>query len=147
MARGLARSAAGWAGVPERLVGPALVAGPALLPALEGAARARGGDTAVGALRLAALLARLGRGGRATRRLDPLAFAPDVAPDRAVSFLTGDADPVATPADTAAAAARYASGTSGVVAGLGHGWRVRGPGTFADDCTGLILGALADWRA
>ncbi|HEX8386669.1 MAG TPA: hypothetical protein VF576_10820, partial [Rubricoccaceae bacterium] len=89
---------------------------------------------------------RLGRGGRAVRQLDPLAFAAEVGPDRPVAFLTGDADPVATPADTAAAAARYAAGSSRVVAGLGHGWRVRGPGTFSDDCVGLVLDALADWR-
>ena len=142
MARGLARSAAAWANLP-----PALLTASALGPALEGAARRMGGDAAVGALRLAALLVRLGRGGRAVRRLDPLTWAGDVGPDRPVWFLTGEADGVATPADTRAAAARYARGEARVVPGLAHGWRHAGPGPFADDCTGLILEALADWRA
>ena len=147
MARGLARSAAGWAGVPEGLVRPALVAGPALLPALEAAARARGGDTGVGALRLAALLARLGRGGKAARRFNPIEFAGRVDLHRPVALLTGEQDTVATPDETRAVAARYPTHTVRVVPGLGHGWRVRGPGTFAGDCTLHLLDTLADWRA
>ena len=147
MARGLAQTSAQWAGVPDALVGPALVAGPALLPVLERAARAKGGDTAVGVLRLAVLLARLGRGGKAVQAFNPAAFAGRVSPERAVTFLTGDADTVATPAETRASAERYATNATRVVSGLGHGWRVRGPGTFGGDCTHLILEALADWRA
>ena len=146
MAGGLARSTAAYAGVPEALLAPAMAAGPALLPVLETAARARGGDAAVGALRLAALLARLGRGGRALGGLDPDGFASAVGPERPVSLLTGDADTVATPAAMRASAARFATHTVRVVPGLGHGWRVRGPGTFGGDCTVQILDALADWR-
>ena len=147
MARGLAQTSAQWAGVPDALVGPALAAGPALLPVLERAARARGGDTAVGVLRLAVLLARLGRGGKQVQAFNPATFADRVEPERRVTFLTGDADSVATPGETRAAAERYATHAVRLVPGLGHGWRVRGPGTFAGDCTGLILEALADWRA
>lgn len=142
MARGLARSAAAWAHLP-----PALLTASALGPALEKAARRMGGDAAVGALRLAALLVRLGRGGRAVRRLDPLGWAADAGPDRPVWFLTGESDGVATPEDTRAAAACYARGEARVVPGLAHGWRLTGPGSLADDCTALILDALADWRA
>ncbi len=147
MARGLAQTSAQWAGVPDALIGPALVAGPALLPVLERAARARGGDTAVGVLRLAVLLARLGRGGKAVQAFNPVTFADRVAPDRPVCFLTGDADTVATPDETRAAAARYATNAFRLAPGLGHGWRVRGPGSFSGDCTALILEALADWRS
>lgn len=146
MARGLARSAAGWANVPEALVGPALAAGPALLPVLEKAARARGGDTAVGALRLASLMARIGRGGKAVQAFNPAAFADRVSAERPVWLLTGEQDTVATPDETRAAARLYARGETRTVPGLGHGWRVRGPGSFAGDCTVWILDALADWR-
>ena len=146
MARGLARSAAGWANVPEALVGPALAAGPALVPVLEKAARARGGDTAVGALRLAALMARIGRGGRRVEAFNPAAFADRVSAERPVWLLTGQEDTVATPDETRASAALYAAHETRVVPGLGHGWRHRGPGSFAGDCTVWTLDALADWR-
>lgn len=141
MARGFGRSAASWAKIP-----PALLAAAALGRPLEGVARRLGGDAAVGTLRLAGLFVRLGRGGRALDGLDPLGFAPTVGADRRVRLLTGESDTVASPADTRAAAARYADGSVRVVPGLAHGWRLAGPGTFADDCTGLILDALADWR-
>lgn len=141
MARGYARSAATWANVP-----PALLTAATLGRPLEGVARRVAGDAGVGMLRLAGLFARLGRSGRALRGLDPAGFAPAVGPDRPVVFLTGEADPVATPAETRAVAARYARGAARVVPGLHHAWRLQGPGTFADDCTGLLLDALADWR-
>ena len=60
--------------------------------------------------------------------------------------MTGAADPVATPEDTRAAAARYARAEVRVEPGLHHGWRPAGPGSFTADCTRLLRDALADWR-
>jgi hypothetical protein len=144
MARGLARSFATWAGVPAPLVA-ALLRGAPLGP-LAAMAGARLGPEAAGALALGGLLVRLGRGGRAVRDLDPVAAA-ERAGVRPVRFLTGAADPVATPADTRAAAERFEDGRAVVVEGLHHGWRPAGPGTFSDDCRRFLLAELADWRA
>jgi hypothetical protein len=145
MARGLARSFAQWAGVPAPLV-TALLRGAPLGP-LAAVAQARLGPEAAGAVALAGLLVRLGRGGRAVHEVDPLAAAALVGPDRPVRFLTGAHDPVATPEEARAAAARFEDGRALVVEGLHHGWRPNGGGMFADDCRRFLLAELGDWAA
>ena len=142
MARGLARSFARGAGLPEPIVS-ALLRGAPLGP-LASLATARLGGEAAGVVALATLLVRLGRDGRAVRDLNPLAAA-DRADRRPVRLLTGDADPVATPADTRAAATHFADGTAVVLPGLHHGWRPHGPGSFTDDCLVFLRRELGDW--
>lgn len=137
MALGLAETFARFSGVPAAVLQAGLRAG----PLGEAAARRYGGDVAVGAFRLARLLALLGRGGGP----NPIVFSPSVVSSRAVAFLAGEADPVAPPDAVRAAASRYPSHHVETVPRLGHGWYPQGSGSFQADLNGFLLRAMGDW--
>ena len=141
MARGLVSTATTFGNLP-----PSVVAGGLRLGAVaEAAARRWGGDAAVGALRFARLLDRLGRGGPAVDAFDPLAFA---SPTRPAAFLAGALDPVAPPAAVQDAAVRWGAPVE-VVGGLGHGWfpggRPAGTPPFGELCGRWLARQLRDW--
>ena len=141
MARGLVSTATAFGGLP-----PAVVSGGLRLGAVaEAAARRFGGDAAVGALRFARMLDRLGKGGPAVDALDPLAFA---AVDRPAAFLAGALDPVAPPDAVQDAAVAWGAPVE-VVGGLGHGWfpgaRPGGTPPFGELCGRWLARQLAGW--
>ena len=144
MARGLVDTFTQFSGVPAAVVAGGLRMG----PLAEVAARRMGGEAAVGALRFAQLLARLGRGGRALEGLDPLGFASGVD-DRPVAFLAGEVDPVAPPEAVRRAAGAFARSTVAVLPGLGHGWYPRTPPPealgFGEACGAFALQQVHPW--
>ena len=145
MARGLVETFAAFSGLPA----PVVAAGLRLGAVADVAARKVGGEAAVGALRFARLLDRLGRGGDAVEGVDPLAFAGGVGPERAAHFLAGERDPVAPVAVVRAAAAAFATSSVEVVSGLGHGWyaggRPAGAPSFEAALGAWAVRHLADW--
>lgn len=141
MARGLVSTATTFGNLP-----PSVVAGGLRMGTLaDAAARRFGGDAAVGALRFARLLDRLGRGGSGVDAFDPLAFA---SPDRPAAFLAGALDPVAPPSEVQDAAVAWGAPVE-VVGGLGHGWfpgaRPAGTPPFGELCGAWLVRQLADW--
>ena len=143
MARGLVDTFARFSGLPAAVVAGGLKMG----PLAEAAARRMGGEAAVGALRFAQLLDRLGRGGRALKGLDPLGFASGET--RPVAFLAGALDPVAPPEAVRAAASAYAHHEVSVLPALGHGWypgaRPSGAPTFGEACGAFVLRQVGGW--
>ncbi|WP_143536904.1 alpha/beta fold hydrolase [Rubricoccus marinus] len=143
MARGLVDTFAQFSGIPAAVVTGGLRLG----PLAETAARRMGGEPAVGALRFARLLSRLGRGGRALDGLDPLGFASGES--RPVAFLAGERDPVATPEAIRDAASAYPRSTVEVLPALGHGWypgaRPADAPTFGEACGAFALRQVRDW--
>ena len=145
MSRGLVDGFARFSGLP-----PAVIAGGLRLgPVAEVAVRRYGGESAVGALRLARMLDALGKGGRATEGLDPVSFAETVSADRPAHFLAGALDPVAPPDAVRQSAGRFATSSVEVLAGLGHGWypgaRPAGAPTFEVACGDWLVRGLSDW--
>ena len=142
MARGMVSTATQFGGVPASVVAGGLKMG----ALAEAAARRFGGDAAVGALRFARLLDRLGRGGALVDAFDPLAFA---AADRPAAFLAGALDPVAPPAAVQDAAVPWGAAVE-VVGGLGHGWfpgpRPAGTPPFGELCGAWLARQLATWQ-
>ena len=145
MSRGLVGAFVGFSGLPPAVVEGGLRLG----PLADAAARRYGGEQAVGAVRFARMLGALGRGGRAVRPFDPLAFADEVPASRPAHFLAGEVDPVAPPSAVRDSARAFASSSVTVLPGLGHGWypgaRPPGAPAFEDACGRWLVGHLADW--